>query len=176
MIFRRSPRYPHMIPRSIINVGIPLVWRWVEFLFFHSYGDLIFSNVFFGGKCVFLRSFRDKHVKFLKAEHCFAISDHSGSEFGHVTYLGLKISLGAFDWLNIASTTLLDQSWLDNVHGHIHGPWMSSVTSLDQPSKLGLKVRPNNARIAANLVLESFPVHCCGWFLGPPGVERVGAK
>ena len=49
---------------------------------------------------------------------CFVINHHLRYEFSHGTYLEMKISIGAFDCLNIMSVSLLGCSFVPG-----QGPW-----------------------------------------------------
>ena len=44
--------------------------------------------------------------------YCFIINEYLGHEFCHGTYLEMKISIGAFDCLNITSVSLLGCSFV----------------------------------------------------------------
>ena len=44
--------------------------------------------------------------------HCFVMNDHFDHEFDYRTYLELKISIRAFDYLNITSISLLECSFV----------------------------------------------------------------
>ena len=56
--------------------------------------------------------FSIKRGNCLKEKRCFAIKNHLEHEFSHETYLELKISIGAFDCLNITSVSLLGCSFV----------------------------------------------------------------